>query len=228
MKILHSLLTGQGGGLKVSKTEFYKVSVGLKAAYPRFTFLSTDEEMEFWYQMLKDFEYVVAYNAAMEYISTNTFPPSIADIRALCVERCKKSVLNFDEAWGMVQKAISRFGNDRPQEAFATMDELTISVVKNLGWSRLCHSDNQAADRANFREAYEAKANKLRNDMQIPEFVAKSKQQIQKRYIPSVEEKEMFRIEDTQMMVIREDPTEEQVTYHSQLIEETRRQLLGG
>lgn len=212
----------------MNKKEFSQLCIGLKAAYPRFQMLTTDAEMSFWYTMLQDIDYEVAQNAVLEYISTNTFPPSIADIRKLCVDRMHAPVLSFNEAWGVVQSAITNYGFYNPQEAFATMDELTLSVVKNLGWSYLCHSENPAADRANFREAYEAKAKEVKNNMRLPEFVEKNKRQIQEHYMPAIEEKRAPQIEEQRPADIRDTLTEEQLAQRAQWLAETRKRILGG
>lgn len=212
----------------MTKKEFSQLSIGLKAAYPRFQMLATDEEMTFWYTMLQDIDYKVAQNAALEHISTNIFPPSIAEIRKLCAERMKRPVLSFDEAWGVVVKARSQCGRDEPLKAYERMDELTLSVVKNLGWYQICTTMNDEATRANFREAYEAKVKKIQSDMQIPEFVAQNKLQIQEHYIPAIETKAVPQIEDARPVDIRETLTDEQLARRSQMFEETRRRLLGG
>ena len=134
----------------MDKQQFATLAIGIKSAYPASKILEDKASMDFWYMALKDIPYEIAENAIMEHICTNIYPPNIAEIRKLCMERCKTPVLSFDEAWGVVQKAMSDYGWYHPQEAFATMDELTLSVVKNLGWSRLCQSENIVADRANF------------------------------------------------------------------------------
>lgn len=182
----------------MNKKEFSVIAVGLKAAYPRFSFLSTDDEMEFWYLMLKDIDYRIAENAAMEHISTSTFPPSIAELRKLCAERCTRAIPSFDEAWGTVQKAISSCGRDQPDKAYAMMDEMTVSIVKNLGWNRICLSENPETNRANFRIAYEEKAKQRQTARQMPGFVEQRKQQLIEQYVPpvpAVEEKPQMQIE---------------------------------
>jgi hypothetical protein len=171
----------------MDKKEFSVIATGIKAAYPASKILEDNASMDFWYKMLADIPYKVAENAIMEHISTNVYPPNIAQIRSLCVERCSPAIPGFDEAWGTVQKAMAKYGYYNTQEAFETMDELTLSIVKNLGWSRLCQSDNQTADRANFREAYEAKVKELQKSRQLPEFVAKSKELIKEQYVPAIE-----------------------------------------
>lgn len=173
----------------MNKQQFATLAIGIKSAYPASKILEDNASMDFWYMALKDIPYEIAENAVMEHICTNVFPPNIAEIRKLCMERCKPKILSFDEAWGLVQKAMSEYGWYHPQEAFAIMDELTLSVVKNLGWSRLCQSENPTADRANFREAYMRKAAEAQNTNSLPDFVAQNKALLQQHYVPAIEKK---------------------------------------
>lgn len=212
----------------MNKQQFATLAIAMKSAYPASKILEDNASMDFWFMMLQDIDYKVAENAIAEHICTNIYPPNIAEIRKLCADRMQKTVLPFDEAWGVVQKALRDYGFYNPEKAFATMDELTLSVVKNLGWSRLCMSENPTADRANFREAYEAKAKKVQNNMQLPEFVAKNKLQIQEHYIPAFEEKTVPQIEKTRPVDIREELTEEQMAQRCQMLEDVRRRILGG
>lgn len=165
----------------MTKPEFAMIAVAVKSAYPASKIMADDASMEFWYRMLADLNGKVVENAVMEHISTSVYPPNIAEIRKLCMERCKPPVLSFDEAWGVVQRAMSEYGCYHPQEAFALMDDLTVSVVKNLGWNRLCQSENPTADRANFREAYEAKAREAVNSNMLPDFISNEKLMLQQR-----------------------------------------------
>lgn len=213
----------------MDKQQFATLAIGIKAAYPASKILEDNASMDFWYLMLKDIPNEVAENAIMEHICTNVFPPNIAEIRKLCMERCRPLMLGFDEAWGIVQKAMGTYGSQHPQEAFAIMDELTASVVKNLGWTRLCQSENTIADRANFREAYEAKAKALWVSSQLPEFVAKNKTRLQEKYIPAIKAKEPPQIgEKTPICDAREALTDEQLAERARKLEEMRRRILGG
>lgn len=168
----------------MTKKEFMVISTALIAAYPNSKIMGDTPALEFWYKMLQDIDYSIAENAAMEYISTSPYPPSIAEIRRLCVNRVCKGPLSFDEAWGQVQKAISTYGWEHPQEAYAVMDDITVSVVKNLGWNNICKGENPDATRANFREAYEEKAKKAKSDMQMPRFVEQRRTQLISQFIP--------------------------------------------
>lgn len=179
----------------MTKKEFALIAVGIKSAYPASKVLEDEASMRFWYQMLQDIDGKVFENAVMEHISTNIYPPNIAELRKLCMERCKTPVLSFDEAWGVVQNAISTYGWRNPEEAFAVFDELTLSVVKNLGWTRLCMSENPTADRANFRDAYQQKAEETIHKNQLPEFIAQDKALLQRKYVPVLERKTIQHIE---------------------------------
>lgn len=213
----------------MDKQQFATIAIGIKSAYPSSKILEDNASMDFWYRMLEDIPYDVVENAVIEHICTNVFAPNIAEIRKLCMERCKKPIPSFDEAWGIVQKAISTYGSSQPQSAFALMDDLTLSVVKNLGWTRLCQSENQVADRANFREAYEAKAKNLQINNMLPEFVSKEKTLLKEQYIPAIATKQIPQIlQNESAHDVRDNLTEEQLEERERRIKEMRRRILGG
>lgn len=213
----------------MNKQQFATLAIAIKSAYPASKVMEDNASMDFWYLMLKDIDYRVAENAIMEHVSTNIYPPSIAEIRKLCMERCKRPALSFDEAWGTVQRAISKYGSYHPDEAFATMDEMTLSVVKNLGWTKLCQSENPEASRANFRKAYEEKLNSAMTQIRLPDFVLKNKLALQEHYIPALKENPRPKIEaKEQEHDVRDDMTPEELEARSVRFEEMRRRILGG
>ena len=194
----------------MDKKEFATLAIAIKAAYPASKVLQDTSSMDFWYQMLCDLDYRVAENAITEHICTNVFPPNIAEIRKLCTDRLLHDIPSSDEAWGMVQKAIAKHGYYNPLDAFATMDETTVDIVKNLGWSNLCNSTNQMADRANFRMAYESKIEKKKIDRQLPEFVSERKLQLKNHYAPSAIECEPEqRVIEEKSLIERNELTDE-------------------
>lgn len=210
----------------MDKQQFATIAIGIKSAYPASKILEDGASMDFWYMMLKDIPYEVAENAVMEHICTSVYPPNIAEIRKLCMERCRQPVLSFDDAWGVVQKAMSMYGSWRTEEAYRTMDALTLSVVKNIGWTRMCQSENPVADRANFREAYEAKAQKLQSSNCLPEFVAQNKALLKERYIPAIEEKGAPEIEQKESdQDVRDGLTDEQLADRARRFDEIRRRI---
>ena len=107
------------------------------------------------------------------------------------------------------------------------MDDLTVSVVKNLGWNRLCQSENPTADRANFREAYEAKAREAVNSNMLPDFISNEKLMLQQQYAPRIEAREPPAIEQT-VAPERKELTPQQREERARQFEAVRRRLMGG
>lgn len=213
----------------MDKQKFATLAIGIKSAYPASKILEDNASMDFWYMMLKDIPYEIAENAVMEYICTSVFPPNIAEIRKLCMDRCKKPVLSFDDAWGSVQKAIREYGFYGAEKAFASFDELTLSIVKNLGWSNLCLNENVDASRANFRIAYEAKAKEAQNINQLPDFVVNNRAMLQQQYTPQIESSPLARIEsnDTKVEVIN-SLGQEQINDRARQLAELKKRMIGG
>lgn len=180
----------------MTNKEFDQLRALLKTAYPNHNLISDQYAIRMWYKMLNDLDYHIAENAVMEHISTHTFPPSIAEIRKLCVDRTTRPVLSFSEAWGKVTNAISKYGFYQPREAFAELDELTLSVVKELGWSNICNSTNQDSLRANFRIAYESKAKQIEKDRLLPDFVSQGKMDLQEKNIPQIKQETVNKVEE--------------------------------
>ena len=205
----------------MDKQQFATLAIGIKSAYPASKILEDNASMDFWYMTLKDIPYEIAENAVMEFASTSTFPPTIADIRKLCMERTKGPLPSFDEAWGSVQKAMRMYGHNNPEQAYSTMDDVTVSVVKNLGWTNICTDENPSASRANFRIAYEDQINERIKQRQLPEIVQKTKQiQIEQNTKQALGTKETKLIENA-------EPVNERVEAPADLMDELRRKLNG-
>lgn len=149
--------------------EFGKFVMALRTYYPREKILPNKEAMELWYRQLEDIPYQVAEAGLQKWVSTEKWSPTIADIRGMAVSVKEGELPDWGEAWEKVQKAIRRWGSYQPQEAYDTMDELTLQTVKRIGWRNLCFSENEAADRANFRLIYERLAERKKTDRLIPE-----------------------------------------------------------
>ena len=144
--------------LKVRRKAFY-VTIGLVL----------------WYRMLKDLDGKTVAAAVYKHISSCKFPPTIADIREQCAAIESGGEKNWLEGWGMVVRAIGRHGMYGRKEAMKKLrdfDPLTADVVEKMGWQNLCESENQVADRANFRIAYEAYSTRKKELAKLPPNLA--------------------------------------------------------
>ena len=76
-------------------------------------------------------------------------------------------IKDWSEAYEDARMAVRRFGSYNPQAAFDSLDELTRTTVKRIGYYDMCMSENKAADRANFRMIYETLAKRQTEERQI-------------------------------------------------------------
>lgn len=162
----------------MNKAEFKNIAFAISTAYPNSSLFQSVESAEFWYKLLQDIDYDIAQNAVTEHISTNKFPPSIAEIREKCTKRYGKGIPDWGTAWESVLKAIRKYGWPEELKALESMDELTRKCVKRLGYQNLCGSENFMADRANFRMLYEELSSEVKTDQQLQESVLLKKQQL--------------------------------------------------
>lgn len=151
----------------MNKEEFAKFAMALKTYYPRENMLTNNAAMQLWYEQLKDIPYQVAEAFLNKWITTEKWPPTIADIRGGCADITQGEIEDWGNGWAQVEKAIRYYGYMRVEEAYESMDELTREVTKRIGFQNICASDNIQADRANFRMLYEQLAERKRVNRQM-------------------------------------------------------------
>ena len=146
----------------------FKILVkALKSVYTKDNFLPDADSIKIWYQLLKDIPYEVLNIAIQKYMMSNVFPPTIADLRELSAEITEGQIKDWGDGWEQVLRAIHSYGSYREKEALESMDELTRTCVKRMGFRNICLSENISADRANFRMMYETLANRKKEDSKI-------------------------------------------------------------
>lgn len=153
----------------MTKIEFAKIAAAIRAYYPQGNILPNEAAAELWFRQLEDIPYQTAVIALNKWVAVNKWPPSIADIREAALDVSTDAIPDWSEAWETVLNAIRRFGPYRQTEAMKSLDDMTRTVVRRLGFMTLCSSENVAADRANFRTIYQIMAERKRRDAQLPE-----------------------------------------------------------
>lgn len=148
--------------------EFIVLAKGLKCAYTSPNFLPDEYSVKTWYKFLEDLPCDLATMAVQKYISTNKFPPTIADIRETVSDMMAGST-DWSESWSNVTRLISKYGLPNEARAYDEMDQHTKEAVKRLGWKNLCMSQNQSVDRANYRMVYESVVKEFKDHLALPE-----------------------------------------------------------
>ena len=159
----------------MTKKEFSVFAMALKTYYPREELLPNQQALELWYKALEDIPYSVLEVTLNKWVSLNRFSPSIADLREQATELMFGRFPDWQEGWEKVSVALGRYGYFDIDKAYGSFDDLTRKAVDQIGGFRaLCKSSNLSADRANFRQAYEDMATRIKHERQLSEAVLTS------------------------------------------------------
>lgn len=164
----------------MKRDEFSKITLGLKTAYPRFKFLESTEELDFWYRMLADIDFEIIKIAVYEHISTNIYPPSISELRKLCADKMFEPVKSYEKAFVEVMKAVSRYGMYNMDKAIESLDKLTSEAVKEIGFQNICLSENTDFIKSRFKSIYEKKAERIGHLRQLPRAITSCQEELMK------------------------------------------------
>lgn len=123
----------------------------LGAAYPGFEL--TEFTVHIYVKALSDIPPEELTQAAYYHIMNSKFFPTISELRQAMIEIRKISggLPAAIEAWGMVLEEIPRV------HSYGTPDlpELTMRVVKGLGWKEICNTTDLDLMRAHFLKHYD-------------------------------------------------------------------------
>ncbi len=138
----------------MSPLEIKKLVAVLVAAYPNSKI--SEESVGVYVRMLADLDYPAANAAVEQLLASSKWMPTVSEIRERVVSLHRGEILVGGEAWGLVLKAIGRYGRYRvPGVDFKFDDPTTAECVSALNWRELCDSENPQADRARFVELYD-------------------------------------------------------------------------
>lgn len=153
----------------MTRQEFWQFAAAIRTYYSRENILPNEQAMELWFRQLQDIPFPVAEAILAKWVATNKWSPSIADIRDSMAEIQNGGPADdWGEAWDQAMTAIRRFGSYDEDGALASLPPLTRETVRRLGYKSLCWSENQVADRANFRQVYEILAKRKVETDKIP------------------------------------------------------------
>ena len=157
----------------MTKAEVAQLFMVIAAAYPRDTaFVAADKQMAgVWAKMLADVPYEIAENAVTAHVANSPFPPSIAEIRQWAAKAIIGRIMSADDAWGIVLKAIRKYGIYEQKKAKELCGPEIWKAVLQLypTWEQLCMSENGVADRAHFMRMWESRCKREAELAVLPE-----------------------------------------------------------
>lgn len=155
----------------MDKTETAKLLMLIRSSYPKQADVLTNPEVaEVWYNALKDIDYEVAKLAVTKWLMTEKWMPTIADIRESCASIQSEDVMDWSEAWSIVNRAVRLIGPYREEEAMSRFDDVTRETVQRIRYMTLCEMESSERDimRAHFRDIYNQIAARHKEQAQLP------------------------------------------------------------
>lgn len=158
----------------MTKDEFVVLVKGLRSAYQRENFLGAAEDVGIWYEMLKDLPYEIAHKSVISHISTNKFPPTIAEIRQGAARMVSPEIPTALDAWSLVYKAICN-SSYHAEEEFAKLPPMCQKVIGNPANLReMATMDTNAVksvEQSHFIKTYNTIAEREKETAALPENI---------------------------------------------------------
>ena len=114
---------------KISREDFKVVIASLKAAYPTDKFIDSEHTFNLWYTTLQDIDYPTLNKAAMSYIMSNHYPPTISDIRQYAYDLSAPADDIAAEEWSNLMKALGHSGSPEAIDYWDRLPEITRKIV---------------------------------------------------------------------------------------------------
>ena len=154
----------------MEKNEFAILAKSMKAVYTGANFLPDTAAMDIWYSLLKDLDYKTAALAVQDYIQSEKYPPTVADIREKSVRVNDGDGMTALEAWGYVRKAL-RNSIYHADEEFSN---LPIECQQAIGspdylceTCRLSTSEVETVCQSQFIKSYGVVADRRKEDAKL-------------------------------------------------------------
>lgn len=157
--------------------DFCVVMKILKTAYPSNNFLPDEYATNLWYKALQDIPYPTLNRAATNYIMTNRFPPTIADIRELAY-KCDPTSNGMtipSAAWNQFIRALRRSYAPDSEQVWEQLPETTKLVVGGYStfrqWGNMSIESLESVQRPMFIKRFEEYQRREMQNNSLPEAV---------------------------------------------------------
>lgn len=127
-----------------------------------------EEQVEIWYNCLKDIDYKIAEKAVQKILLTSKFYPTISEIRNACLELVQGHKKSGLEAWGIFRQYISLYSTPEDYQRLHQDYPDVYSMVKAVGGRELLLG-NADFVRPEFERMYNEHRETLINQQLLPE-----------------------------------------------------------
>lgn len=166
----------------MTREEFGILCKAMKAVYTDPKFIPDKDAFNVWYEILKDIDYKIASLAIQKYMSTEKFPPTIADIRGKAKEVTTPPTdeLTGEEAWTLARKAVgmvSYYDYETNERVFKELPRLVqktlVSADKLVEIGMMDSESVGSVEKSHFLRNYRTVCEREKEDAQLPEGLRK-------------------------------------------------------
>ena len=179
---------------KITVDDFKVIVKILKAAYPRDNFIPNNYTFGLWYKALQDIQYPTLNKAVTNYIMTNKFPPTIADIRSLSYRLTNRPDMLSSAAWNQLIRALRQSYSPDAETYWEQLPERTKLIVGGFAtfraWGNTSLESLESVQRPMFIKRWEEYQRREMTEVAIPAGLRTPQ--------PALEETPRVQIEDKQ------------------------------
>lgn len=112
---------------RLSKDDFKVIMASLKSAFP--TWNIDQHGLNLWYSTLQDIPYPTLNKAALNYVMTHKFAPTIADLRELSYRLSTDAPMLAPAAWNQLIRALRQAYSPDAEMYWDQLPDLTKKIV---------------------------------------------------------------------------------------------------
>ena len=157
--------------------DFRTIIRGLTAAYPTSKFIPDEYTFNLWYSALQDIPYPTLHRASLNYIMTNRYAPTIADMRAYVQDMEKALDTLASQAWDQLLRALRYSYAPESEQVWNDLPEITKQCVGGYAtfraWGNTENSALESVQRPMFMKRYEVIQKRDRIEQAVPDGLRK-------------------------------------------------------
>ena len=209
---------------KISVQDFRTIVRALSAAYPRDNFIPDEYSFNLWYTRLQDIPYLTLKRAADNYIMTNRYAPTIADMRTYAQDMDIAVDMLAAQAWDQLLRALRMSYAPESEQVWNDLPEITKQCVGGYAtfraWGNTDTASLESVQRPMFIKRFEVYQSRERKELSVPEG-------LRKKPLPSLSGSEHTAIEYKSEEHVKE-PAKPSGRSRADDLAELRKRLYGG
>ena len=177
---------------RINIEDFRQIMHVLTAAYPNSKLIPDEFTFNLWYTRLQDIPYLTLKRAADNYIMTNRYAPTIADMRTYAQDMDVAFDMLAAQAWDQLLRALRMSYAPESEQVWKELPEITKQCVGGYStfraWGNTDTASLESVQRPMFIKRYEVYQSRERKELSVPEG-------LRKKPLPSISGSEHTAIE---------------------------------